>query len=288
MKKYVIACMFCLFSAQFALAETSLWKVSSGSNILYLGGTVHLLSKSDYPLPLEFEKAYTASSLVILEVDGALMQNPQVLQQIQAKSMYSDGSTLESHLTPKAYAALKAYCEELGVPVAIFSQTKPAMAFLTLMGMELIRLGIGEEGVDMYFQNRAASDNKPVAGLETIEEQIDLVTNLFGDDESAGLILALQDLKETRTTFPKIIAAWRSGDEAALAKITVDDLKAQSPAQYKKIFVDRNTTWTPKIEAFLKTQPTELILVGAGHLVGPDGVLALLKQRGYRVEKVRD
>ena len=141
MKRIIVSFVLVMVFSTWAAAETSVWKAQKGNSIIYLGGTCHVLRETDYPLPPEFDKAYQASEIVVFETDLGKLQEPSTQQRLLAKSMYSDGSTIDKHLSAQAYATLSAYCEANGIPLQALLQFKPSMVMITLTIMELMKAG---------------------------------------------------------------------------------------------------------------------------------------------------
>ncbi|RME67153.1 MAG: TraB/GumN family protein [Verrucomicrobia bacterium] len=266
-------------------AATSLWRVSSGETSLYLGGTFHLLRASDFPLPEAFDAAYADSTTVVFETDLGAMQSPQVQQRMLAQCALGGGETLRALLSPEVYAKLEAHCQKAGLALAAMEGFKPALVVITLAVVELQKVGIAEEGVDMHYYNRAQADGKAVRGLETPQEQIDFICSMGEGDEDAFVLHAIRDLEESVQHLPELITAWRRGDLETLEREFVSEMKRDFPRLYRSLLVERNRAWLPKIEALLETAETELVLVGGAHLPGEDGLLAQLQARGYRVEQ---
>ncbi len=287
MKRLILLVLIFLTASQTAFAETSIWKVQSDKSVLYLGGTVHLLRQSDYPLPVEYDKAYEKAALLVFEADIADLYKPETQQLLVGKGLYRDGTSLETVLSPEAYGALKKYCEGVGIPVLFLNKFKPSMVMLTLLGLELQKMGIGKSGVEEYYFRKANADKKPVKGLENIDEHIELVTSMGEGNESNFILHSIKDLKETERIINALIDGWREGDEKKLYELFIKEMKDEFPNLYKTLLVDRNRKWLPQIEDYLQTPETELVLVGAAHLIGPDGVITGLKNKGYKLEKLK-
>ncbi|MFH1777652.1 MAG: TraB/GumN family protein [Candidatus Omnitrophota bacterium] len=285
MRRLILSFLLLLIVAFPAFSETSLWKVQSDTTILYIGGTCHILRKSDYPLPKEFDQAYEDADIIIFETDIKNMFDPGTQQAMIRRGTYSDGTTLDQVLTTRAYDALKQYCKKIGVPISSFHQFKPAMVMLTLLGLELERIGVYQNGVDFYFYQKAIIDEKRSEGLETIEEQIEIVTLIGEGNESDFVLYSIRDLKETRAAMEEIIVAWKTADEEKLKELLIGELSKECPDLYEALFVARNRKWLFKIVEYLKTPQKELVLVGVGHLIGEDGIIEQLRRRGYKVEK---
>jgi len=286
MKRIILCIVMIVFSATWASAESSVWKAQKGSSVIYLGGTCHILRESDYPLPPEFDTAYKASDTVVLEADLGKLQDPATQKLMLEKTMYTDGSTIDKHLSARTYNELRTYCEANNIPLMALSKLKPSMFMITLTFMEFIKMGVTEQGVDQFFYNQAKKDKKPVEGLETVDEQINYITSMGDGNEDEFVTYSIKDLKTIKQQFNVLAEAWRKGDAKRLDQLMVEELKTKQPKLYKKLITDRNRNWLPLIDAYQKSPRTEFILVGVGHLVGPDGVVEALKKKGYTVEKL--
>lgn len=281
-----ISALCLLVASASSFAASPVWKVSKGDQTLFLGGTVHVLSQSDYPLPDAFDKAYKQAKTLAFETDLLAAQTPEFSQQLMAKMMFNDGQTLKSALNAKTYQALEAHLSSRGVPIANMLQFKPSMMSITLTMIELQRLGMAGTGVDEYYFMKGQGDAKSVLTLETPAEQIDFLANLGQGQENEMIELSLKDAKEMPEMMGKLKTAWRVGDNKALAKVALDPWVKDFPQMYNDLIVKRNNNWLPLLEKMLKTPETELVLVGALHLVGDDGVLTLLKKKGYTIENL--
>lgn len=266
-------------------AETSLWQLTNGESTLYLGGTVHVLSKADYPLPAEFEQAYQQAEKLVLETDLTAMNQPDTQLQLMQLVMFPPEMSLQTALRPETYAKLKTYCASRGIDMLLLDRFRPSMVVLMLTVQELTRLKMGDVGVDNFFNHQAVSDGKSVGQLETVQTQIEVIANMGKGHEDELILNTLEEMKTLPNMMAALKAAWRAGDLDALDEVGLRPMREQYPAIYHDLLVKRNQAWLPKIEALLATPETELILVGALHLVSQDGLLAQLKQRGYQVKR---
>jgi hypothetical protein len=269
-----------------ASAESSVWKVQKGKSIIYVGATFHILRETDYPLPPEFDKAYKASDIVVFETDIGKLHEPSTQLALVAQALYADGSTVEQHLSAGSYAKLSAYCTANGIPLESLKQFRPSMLMVTLTTMELMKLGVTGQGVDSFYYELAHNDRKTVEGLETVEEQINYIVSMADGNEDDFVTYSLQDMKTIKQQFEILVNAWRRGDAGKVNDVMVADLETKMPQLYKKLITDRNAKWLLLIDAYMKTPQTEFILVGAGHLVGPKGIIEALKKKGYSVDKL--
>lgn len=274
-----------LFLPCFSYAETSLWRVSKGKNQLYIGGTMHLLSKSDYPLPDEFEQAFREIDLLVLEADLDALSKPKAQAQLAQSLMYTDGTTLKSKIKNKTFNALARYCKTADLSMAVMQKMKPSMVVLTLTMAELKRLGLAGTGVDQFFLEKAQKADKKITGLESAETQINALENMANGRENELILSIIKELKQTPEFMDDMKKAWRTGNLIDLEKIGIKTMQTEFPELNKNLLTSRNNAWLPKIKAMLATPEKELILVGALHLAGEQGVLAQLTKQGYVVEQ---
>lgn len=266
-------------------AETSLWRVSKDGNELYLGGTVHLLSESDYPLPDEYEQAFRQADTLVLEADLDAFEQPEARQRLLKNLLYSNGATLKENLTPKTYRALARYCRSAGISLELMQAMKPALVVLTLTMTKMKNLNMAGAGVDQYFLSKARKQKKKVIGLENAEDQIQSLEDMGKGLENEFILSTITDINQTSGYVASLVKAWRHGDLAGLERIGLNPMRKDFPEFNVSLLTVRNQAWLPKIETMLNTQEKELILVGVLHLAGSDGVLAQLTRKGYRVEQ---
>ncbi len=276
----------CLMFSMVASADTSVWEIRDGESRIFLGGTVHLLRPGDYPLPDEFEQAYQQTDELYFETDIASMNDLSVQAQMLQQLTYADERSLESVLNQEAYKALAEYTESVGMPIMLMQKFKPGMVVSTLQVLEFQRLGFTPQGVDAHFSARARGDGKPVGALETVQEQIGFLAAMGEGYESEFILLSLEDLADTGVMMEAMITAWREGDADGLTSMFVADMRDRAPALYDSLLKQRNLDWLPQLREMLSDSDTEFVLVGAAHLVGDDGLLAMLDALGYQVQQL--
>jgi hypothetical protein len=280
----------CMFAVAVLLLQTpvfaasSVWKISKGADELYLGGTIHMLPPSAFPLPDEFEQAYQKADVVVLEAKMPDPADQQASMVMIAKLSYQNGDTLSQKLSPKVLQALADYLKTFSLTPQQFNAFKPGFVAMQIAMLELRKAGMAGDGVDMYFVTKATADAKPQQYLETVEFQLDLMAAMGAGTEDQFMLANLKRADETAELLRQSIAAWRIGDIAALERILLNDARADDPASFELLFTKRNQDWLPKIQQLFGNKQRELILVGAGHLPGKDGLLALLSAAGYKVE----
>ncbi|MBN1905383.1 MAG: TraB/GumN family protein [Deltaproteobacteria bacterium] len=286
MKKILLGVFLVFVFCAQSQAESSVWKVQKGDSVMYVGGTIHLLRQSDYPLPQEFEKAYASSDMLVFEVDLGKANDPSVQQKLLSKAMYTDGTTVDMHLSADVYKLLNEHCLSNGIPIEQLKMFKPQIIAVLMDAMELAKLGVAQDGVDMFFYKAASKDNKAVEGLETIDEQIDYLLEMGKGNEDDLVSYTINDIDSTKKNFEIIVDSWKRGDVDKLDSLIIGEIKTKMPEIYKNIITDRNNNWMQVIEKYFANQKTEFVMVGMAHLVGTDGIIEMLSKKGYKIEKL--
>ena len=269
-----------------ALAQSSVWIATKDSQSVYLGGTVHLLRPADFPLPAPFETAYTASEKLYFETDIAGLSDMSVQARLLQELTYKGDQSLRTVLDDSTYQALSAHLVTIGMPIQMLEKFKPGLLVSTLQVLEFQKLGFTPQGVDAYFNSRAIEDGKALGELEPIDAQIGYIAEMGIGNESEFIRLSLEDLDEMETSMNQMLGAWRSGNDEMLDALFVNDMKEGYPELYDSLLVQRNLNWLPIIEAMFSDSDTEFVLVGAAHLVGEDGLLNMLRKKGYEVQQL--
>lgn len=266
-------------------SKSCLWFVQAEGETVYLLGSLHILRSDAYPLAASIEEAYLSSQKVVFETDINAMSDPAVQQKMLALGLYPEGQTLDQHLGGETRNLLNKKMTELGLPMQQFARFKPWFIALTLATFELQRLGYNPaHGIDMHFFNRAKADDKELGFLEPIEHQVDLLGKMTNQDQEAFLNQTLEEMDIVAKLASDMTAHWESGDAEKLYKLMNQSFK-DHPTIRDRLLVERNKKWTTRIEALMKENQNILVIVGAGHLVGPDSVVDLLKKKGYRVSQ---
>ncbi len=286
MKRVIIVLIALVFSTT-VYAESSVWELDADNGTFYLAGSCHVLRKSDYPLPEEFESAYDDADQVIFETDIDAFMSPDIQLLLISKGMYTGGDTLEKKLSKKAYDSLVKYCNDRSMSIELFQSFKPWMVTMTLLLLELEKNGISPaDGLDLYFSNKAKKDGKQTGGLEDVYRHIELVSSLEEEFDESIVESFIRDAGELRVMMEGLIKSWRVGDEAGIDKFISDDMRKEYPKLYKRLLTDRNRDWIPHLEDLIDSGKKTLVIVGVGHLVGKDSVINLLKSRGYKLKKM--
>ena len=282
----LVALVLALIVANPAFADEhhSLWAVHGKHNTVYLLGSIHLLRASE-PLPKVTDDAYRDASKIVMEIDLDDL-DPDAAQKLTMElGVLPPGQTLSQQLGLEAAAKVDADAKRVGFSMAMLNQFKPWLAAITLTQLHLFKLGLDPQaGVEQRFLARATADQKEILGLETLEEQFKLLANLPPKLQVDFLLQSIKEADDAEQEVDEMIAAWRTGDTAALEKFVARGMK-EFPELYGPLTVDRNKRWMKRLEEILNEDKNYLVIVGALHLVGKDGVLDLLGKKGYKIEQ---
>jgi hypothetical protein len=279
--------LFILFTASGVWAESSVWVVRFSNATVYLAGSFHMLRASDYPLPAEFFRAYNDSRKIIFEVPPGETESPEYMERFLSLAIYNDGTTLKEHITTAAYAKAESFCKERNYPLEQYQFFKPTFLVMTLTVSEMNKIGADpQKGIDNFFKDKVVQDGKATGSLETVDQQISLLTSMDAGLGSDQILESIEELKQIEVMLGELLAVWRKGDEAKMEELYIKDLKLY-PKLYQTLIVDRNNKWVRNIEVYLNGSGNTMVVVGAAHLVGADGLVNLLRKRGYKVIKLQ-
>ena len=256
------------------------WELHGKHNSVFLLGSIHVLRPADYPLDPAVMRAYASSKSLVMEINLADMDLEQLQGEMMASAMLPEGKSLPEVLGAKRYARAETLAREVGVELSTFDQFAPWFAAEAISQLQLMQLGFQPtSGVEMYFLERARSDGKSVAGLETVHDQIALFEGLSMDAQAEYLVSSLEQAHELPKQVDDMVHAWQRGDTAWFDDQMRSEL-GRDPALYQSVLAARNRKWIPKIEALLNDDKNYLVIVGTGHLVGRNSVIEMLKKDG--------
>jgi uncharacterized protein YbaP (TraB family) len=266
-----------------AVAKQPLWKIEGKQATVYLLGSVHLLKKENYPLAAPIEAAFDKSKVVVFETDMEALEKPELQMRLVSKSTLPEGQTLRDQLSPKLYEQVAAQLKETGLPVEAVEKFKPGMVALTIAMVEMQKLGLEDKlGVDRQFHERARKAGKEIVGLETPESQVDLLTGFSKPEGEAILKSTLKDISTLKQKLDQMLKAWQTGDMKTVADL-LNEAMEEHPDLFKRLVVERNKKWVPKIEELVKGDKDAIVIVGTGHLAGKQSVIELLEKNGLKV-----
>lgn len=281
----IVATALCVAaSAQSPARRGFIWSFERNGRTGWLVGSLHMLTSDAYPLPPVMNTAFAQADVLVEEIDLAEANDPAFASSVLSKALYQDGSTLSSHLSKETLQILTAWAKRNSFDAALFQSLKPWMVAVTVQTMAMQRVGFDPAlGLDRHFEEAARKAGKPIMPLETAGEQVDFLATLSSNTQDAMLREAIETADTEQTEVKAIAAAWQNGDANAVERIALAGMK-DSPEVYRALLVDRNHRWVPKLEACAQTRRC-FVVVGAAHLVGPDGLIALLRQRGFTLQQ---
>ena len=263
-----------------------LWSLKTDKATIYLLGSFHLLKSEAYPLDKNMEAAYRDCQKIVFEADIDGVNAPEFQSRMLSQGLYPEGQTIEQNISKETYGLLEKRLSEVGLTTAQVTRFKPWFCALTLVVLELKKMGFDPQyGLDRYFFKKAQKDGKEMLFLETLEFQMALFSELGSVEAEALLRQTLKDLDVVETMLPDMVGAWETGDTARLESIMAISFK-DYPDIYDRFIVQRNRAWAGTIEQLLAQGGTSLVVVGAGHLTGPENLLQLLQNKGYAIEQI--
>ncbi len=267
-----------------------IYKIRSDTNTVYILGSLHALAEDFYPFTRAFSYAYYDSQHIIMEVDPKKLYSSKGRKYIEKISTFQNKMTLKKALTPKTYSLLKKHLKSMDLDIGLLKNFKPWKVYLTASGKrsEAAKDFSTMLGVENHFYQMAKDAGKTTGGLESMKEHFGVFNKLSYKDQDTLLRKALQkqiqDKNSGEEEFIHMTTSWHQGRLDELEKL-VDRYKT-NPIFYDTLLVKRNHKWIPKIEKFLKDSENYFIIVGVAHLPGEDGILNLLSQKGYTLERV--
>jgi uncharacterized protein YbaP (TraB family) len=274
------------FGQSSAQEKSFLWRVRSERSSIYILGSIHFLKKDSYPLKKSIEQAFEGTAKLMLEIDLQSVTPEKTRQVTLEKGVFRDGTTLQQSVAKETYDLAEQRARELGIDLRAMNPLKPWLVALTLTTMKLQKLGFDPGyGVDRHFAERARRSGKSTGGLESLEFQLGFFDAMPRRDQEMMLRETLKELDRLDQGVEQIVHLWLKGDVGSLEEWLLAGMR-EFPEVHEKVIVERNRRWLPQIEKMIAQGESAMVIVGAAHLVGREGVIELLKQRGYTVEQL--
>jgi uncharacterized protein YbaP (TraB family) len=259
----------------------SFWSVQGRHNTLWLLGSVHLLRPEDSTPPPAVLRAYTASKGLVMELDLGKAGPETLLASNLSLFTLPEGRTLRDVLGADVHARFVRAATPLGLDPQFMDRFQPWFAAMTFEQLLYAKQGYDAlAGVDQQFARLAAADGKPITGLETLDEQLGFFASMTPAEQRDLLRDTIDDAADADTTLATTVDAWRRGDTRALEAL-LQEGREKSPALYRRLTTERNARWLRRLLPLLESRDNQLVIVGALHLVGDDGLVKLLERQGY-------
>ncbi len=265
-----------------------IWEIKSDVSTVYLLGSIHVASSDIYPLNSVIENAFQAVNNLVVEIDISSV-NPLTTAELMMKyGVYREGESLKSSVPEELYAKLSEYFTEYRVDISTMNMFRPWVIDMLMEELRLESMGYSaQNGIDMYFIEKATETNKNILELETAEFQLELLSS-FSDEI---MILAIEDAFQnppTKEMIEELFYSWESGNTDIVESLIFEGLNEDPVFEtcYQAIYIDRNYSMADKIELFLSDEDTYFVVVGAAHLVGEEGLISILTNRGYETQQL--
>lgn len=267
----------------------AMWRLADSDSEIFLFGTFHVLPPNVEWTSTSYNDAMVSSENTIVEAD---ISSPEAIAAIQSAvaqhGLNPPGVTLTSVLGAERAAELETFATELGVPFAALEPMRPWLALISLTQVIFQQSGFDpSQGVETAVLAQATAEGDQVSYLETATSQIEVLASLDGEDMLANFDTTFEQFEEFDDITQRLLDAWRTGDVEGLENDILKPLREISPGAYDKLFTKRNITWTGQIEELLAGEGDYFIAVGAGHLVGEDSVVDMLRKNGVTVDRVQ-
>lgn len=289
----IVCCVLLLACSWQAWADTgghpvTLWRAEGHSNSVYLLGSIHLLRAEDHPLPTVIDAAYDDAEVLVMELDMDDLDAAATQQLFNENGVLRDGTTLEDLMGDKLYKRAQVAAEAIDIPIEMLSQSEPWLAAITVEMMALYRIGFNPMlGIEMHMTLKAAGDGKPIEGLEEMQEQLQFLDGLSLQAQRDMLIQTLEEGADLSETIDEMIRAWRYGDIDTLESGLLESF-AEHDELHDVLVTQRNLRWVDQIDELLDDREDYLVIVGAMHLVGDEGVPNLLAEKGVQIRQLSE
>ena len=262
------------------------WELRGERNTIYLAGSMHLLRPDAAELPAPVQRAYRDSSELVMEIDLDDLDPQAGAKFTSTYGTYAPGSSLRGALGEARWARVLEVGTKLGLPSAVLDRLEPWVVALLLSVAQMNAAGLDiNSGVEQQLQALAETDGKPIEGLETMDFQLSIFDNLAPDEQARFLDLTLAEGEQMSGQLDAVAAAWREGRAKDLEALLLGEY-AKFPGLYEALVYQRNRNWIPKIRALGERDGNVLVVVGALHLVGDQGVIAMLEQAGFEPRRM--
>jgi uncharacterized protein YbaP (TraB family) len=259
----------------------TLWAVHGRHNTVYLLGSVHMLRPEDSKLPIEALRAYARSRALVMELDFSHLPDNRLRDSDLSLELLPADQTLEQTMGAELYADFMQHAQPLGLTAPMVTHAQPWFAALMLEQQQLAKSGFETgAGVDEQIARRAKLDRKPIIGLETVDEQLGFFAHMTLPQQCDYVRSVLEDIDSDPQETDEMVQAWQQGDVDKLSELLTEDA-LESPELFHVLTTERNQRWLPRIRGLLDQRGDYLVVVGALHLIGPDGLVSLLRAEGY-------
>lgn len=287
------AAMLCVASAFLMAASADaakphtgkhcVWRATNSPVPFYLAGSMHALSGRDLPLPECYYQALNDVQQVLFEYDPSTEH--KFANEFRKAAKYPDGESINGKVHKETYEFLVKACRFSNIPFDEMKKFRPWAIAYYIWGVRGFNDVFGKHGVENALQHKCKMAGKKMGGLVSMQEHLAVMSEMPNVDQEILLLNAMVRGDKRRGDFDRMREAWRRGDTAALWATYTEGTKS-SASLSKRLLYDRNRQWVPRIESEIKAGTPTMAVAGALHFAGPNNLLTLMQQRGYKFEQL--
>jgi uncharacterized protein len=268
-------------------AKSTLWQIKNSQSPVYLLGSIHVGKEEHYPLPKDVLDTFNRVDSIAVELDITKINQMSMLNTIRKIAFLDEGKSLGDVLDANTYKRLQQQLKKTPVPFA--EKMKPWMVSQTMVLTKLSQVGYSEKyGIDKFFIRKAARLQKPVLELEKLETQLNALSAFEQLNQNLLINQTLDQLPTIEAMMEQLFTHWRHGDLAKIKEFTQEQFPNKGEyAQLNKLLLhDRNKQMSEKIDSYIKSKKSILVIIGSAHFVGDENIISILSNKGYKIEQI--
>lgn len=275
-------------AAEAVHVSPALWQVKKGEGSVYLLGSFHLLPENYKWYDGIIQQSFESSQELVMEAKMTPESTAGIQAMVINNAFFAGDDNLKNYLDSAHYEKMLEYAKSLmGMDEVAVKKMKPWFVGLQMSVISIMSSGMDPAlGVDKQLEGLAEKGSKTISGLETPQQSMNALIKHPLNVQSAMLTDTLDKLDDFETYVNSYLDAWASGEAEVMSKIMTEDM-ATHQDMYQALLVDRNNNWLPAIEGYINGGKNIFIVVGAAHLVGPDGLVRMLESKGYKLDKIQ-
>lgn len=278
-----------LFSSSLLAGNNFLWELNGPEGEFYLMGSFHYMPEDSYPLDDVIYSRLEDADLLAVEVDITEVNQFELQQFVMEEAFLGEGRELKNKVSPDIYNEIIDIAGRHGITEEEMNNFAPWYASQITADFALEEIGLGAaEGVDYHMMERAEEKDKEIIELETMIEQMELMSEMDLDIQRAVLEDAIRELEYDLNRIKEIVAAWQKGEVEPVREFVFDrrDESPEMEKYYKKAFDYREIEMKDNIISLLEDNKKPFVVVGSGHVINEVGLLHLFEERGYEIKQL--
>ncbi|MGI9286789.1 MAG: TraB/GumN family protein [Pseudomonadales bacterium] len=278
--------------AQQQPAALSLFELKGRRSKVYLFGSVHLMKKNMYPLHSAIIERFEGADNLVVEINTDAIPAQQLQEEFTRRGTLPAGSSLSERLSPTTLSQVKQVLAARGYGIQAFQHMQPWFFEQTFVAQEMLVYGYDPgAGIDSYLIKLAKESGKPVLELETLEQQLDMLSTASATEQDLSMRHTFELLAEesVQSDLNRLVVDWLRGDVDRMYRYMSEPVKdfPELNTYITRLLDDRNAQMAKKIRRWLRGKGSYFVVVGAGHLGGPKGLVKLLEKKGFKIEQIQ-